>query len=171
FKEAIEPLATAGQLTKEAASLAIERIASDHGLSAQDTKDLKLVVGVTTAVIIGAVGAKGGLATKGLPIPENLGRTIHSGAQDKHIPGTNNYDPSRSTLTADPQSLLDGVHSGQYTIVREIPRGNTTSYIVDFGSPIGEFKSNGTLVGPTQYGQIVQGKNGVHIIPANPIQY
>lgn len=60
FKKAIEPLAAAGQLTKEAASLAIGRIAADHGLSAQDTKDLKLVAGVTTAVIIGAVGAKGG---------------------------------------------------------------------------------------------------------------
>ncbi len=113
----------------------------------------------------------GGVATNGIAVPDDLQKNIHSGAQDKHKLGANNYDPTRSTLTADPQMLLDGVHSGQYPIVREIPRGNTTSYIIDFGSPIGDFKSNGTLVGPTQYGQVVQGKNGVHIIPANPNQF
>lgn len=108
---------------------------------------------------------------KRIAVPDSLRTNIHSGAQDKHIPGTNNYDPTRSTLTANPQTLLDDVHSGQYPIVREIPRGNTTSYIVDFGSPIGDFKSNGSLIGPTQFGQVVQGKNGVHIIPANPNQF
>ncbi|WP_413208503.1 polymorphic toxin type 50 domain-containing protein, partial [Rhodospirillum sp. A1_3_36] len=117
----------------------------------------------------------GGLPKVDLPnriaVPNDLRTNIHPGAQDKHIPGTNNYDPARSTLTADPQTLLDGVHSGQYPIVRKIPRGNTASYIVDFGSPIGDFKNNGTLVGPTQYGQLVQGKHGVHIIPANPNQF
>ncbi|WP_170985955.1 hemagglutinin repeat-containing protein [Rhizobium sp. AU243] len=119
----------------------------------------------------GTTGQTSGEAPNRLPVPDDLRTNIHPGAQDKHIPGTNNYDPARSTLTANPQTLLDGVHSGQYPIVREIPRGNTTSYIVDFGSPIGDFKSNGTLVGPTQYGQVVQGKRGVHIIPANPNQF
>ena len=51
------------------------------------------------------------------------------------------------------------------------PRGNNTTHIVDFGKPIGDFRSDGSLVGPTQYGQVVQGKHGVHIIPANPNQY
>lgn len=40
-----------------------------------------------------------------------------------------------------------------------------------FGKPIGDFKVDGDLVGPTRYGQIVRGKNGAHIIPANPNQY
>jgi hypothetical protein len=31
---------------------------------------------------------------------------LHDGQQDKHIEGTNNYIPSRSTLTADPRALL-----------------------------------------------------------------
>ena len=109
--------------------------------------------------------------TNRVPVPDDLPTNIHMGGQGKHIPGHNNYDPSRSTLTADPQDLLAGVHSGQYPIIRSIPRGNSTSNIVDFGRPIGDFKVDGVLVGPTRYGQIVQGKNGAHIIPANPNQY
>ncbi|MCO6180759.1 EndoU domain-containing protein, partial [Ciceribacter sp. RN22] len=111
FKEAIEPLATAGQLTKEAASLAIERIASDHGLTAQDTKDLKLVVGVTTAVIIGAVG------TSGFP----KGTSLISSARANHIlygdnTGGGHLWPGGPGKSAFPQSwsatkVLEEIHS------------------------------------------------------------
>ncbi|RJF90284.1 polymorphic toxin type 50 domain-containing protein [Sphingomonas cavernae] len=105
-------------------------------------------------------------APKKLPIPNNLGKSIHSGAQDKYIPGTNNYDPTkgRSILTADPTDLLNGVHSGKYPIVRMA--GDKP--IVDFGKPIGTYGENGPQ---TQFGTIHSGKNGVHIVPANPTQY
>ena len=49
---------------------------------------------------------------------------IHMGGQGKHIPGHNNYDPSRDALTADPQDFLAGVHSGRYPVIRSIPHGN-----------------------------------------------
>jgi hypothetical protein len=149
--------------------MAVSNVAATGGVTVMQGGAFSLHGQETVAALFGFERSSN--APNRIPVPDGLGRTIHPGAQDKHIPGTNNYDPARSTLTAEPQVLLEGVQSGQYPIVREIPRGNTTSYIVDFGSPIGDFKKNGTLVGPTQYGQIVQGKNGVHIIPANPSQY
>ena len=109
---------------------------------------------------------------KSLPVTDDLPRNIHSGQQGKHIEGHNNFDPSRSVLTENPQELLDGIHSGRYPVVREIVRGNSISRFVDFGKPIGSFKrQDGSTVGPTRYGQVVHGKNGAHIVPANPEQY
>lgn len=64
FKNSLAPLALAGELTKEAAERAIGNLAASHGLSSQDTKDLKLVVGVTTAAILGGIGIKAGLSGK-----------------------------------------------------------------------------------------------------------
>lgn len=64
----MKPLADAGELTKEAAERALEQVAQKHGLSAQDTKDLELVVGAPTAIIVGAVGSKTGrVVPKSLP--------------------------------------------------------------------------------------------------------
>ncbi len=60
YKAALEPLAKYGTLGVEARERAITSIAAKHGLSEQDTKDLKLVVGVTTAAIIGVVGVMPG---------------------------------------------------------------------------------------------------------------
>jgi hypothetical protein len=120
--------------------------------------------------LVGPIGweshSGGNDATNKLPVPDNLGKNIHTGAQDKHIPGTNNYDPTkgRSILTADPVELLNGVHSGKYPVVRMA--GDKP--IVDFGKPIGTYGGNGPQ---TQFGTIHSGKNGVHIVPANPTQY
>jgi RHS repeat-associated protein len=102
---------------------------------------------------------------KGIDVPENLPKDIHSGAQGKHVPGDNNYIPGRSPLAdgINPQQLLNGVHSGQYPIIRLTPKNEP---IVDFGKTIGYY--NGT---PTQYGIIHSSKYGAHIVPANPIQY
>lgn len=105
------------------------------------------------------------VAPKRLPVPSNLPKGIHSGAQGKHIPGHNNYIPGRSTITRDPQKLLDGVHSGKYPIVRTNPRGQP---VVDFGKPIGTHAGTGK---PTNFGTIHSGKNGAHIVPANPSQF
>ncbi|WP_391529712.1 polymorphic toxin type 50 domain-containing protein [Photorhabdus akhurstii] len=103
--------------------------------------------------------------TKGLPTPQGLSKEIHLGQQGKHIIGHNNYIPGRSPLAegVDPQKLLNGVHSGEYPIIRMTPRNQP---IVNFGKPIGKYEGQ-----PTNYGIIHYGKNGAHIVPANPIQH
>jgi hypothetical protein len=104
-------------------------------------------------------------AIKRLEVPESLSKNIHSGQQGKHILGHNNFVPGRSPLIEgiDPQKLLDGIHLGQYPIVRVTPRSQP---IVDFGFPIGLYEGN-----PTRYGIIHSGRNGAHIVPANPLQF
>jgi RHS repeat-associated protein len=105
-------------------------------------------------------------AAEGLPVPEGLPTNINSPRQALHTPGPT-LGPGRSPVTADAQALLDGVHAGEYPIIRLNPRGQP---VVDFGEEIG------THVGPqgsqpTQFGTIHSGQNGAHIVPANPIQY
>ncbi|WP_414712121.1 hemagglutinin repeat-containing protein [Siccibacter turicensis] len=108
---------------------------------------------------------KGYKPTKGLPVPDGLSKNIHSGQQGKHIPGHNNYTPGRSPLLdgIEPQKLLNGVHSGEYKIIRITPRNQP---VVNFVKPIGNYE--GQL---TNYGIIHYGKNGAHIVPANPVQH
>ncbi|MDX1920252.1 MAG: polymorphic toxin type 50 domain-containing protein [Candidatus Caenarcaniphilales bacterium] len=95
----------------------------------------------------------------------NQSLKIHWGQQGKHIPGNNNYIPGRSTLTADPEYLVNGINRGVYHTVRMNERGQS---IVDFQQPIGVHSGTGQL---TKYGTIHSGQNGIHIVPANPIQY
>lgn len=102
---------------------------------------------------------------KKIEVPENLSKNINPGQQGKHIPGHNNFVPGKSPLAegADAQKLLDGVHSGEFRIIRMTPRNQP---VVDFGSKIGNYQGQ-----PTQYGIIHSGQNGAHIVPANPLQY
>ena len=58
YKEALKPLADAGELSSEAVARTVERFAKEQGLSNQEVKDLKLVAAVTTAAIVTALGAK-----------------------------------------------------------------------------------------------------------------
>lgn len=108
---------------------------------------------------------KGNTIPKGLPIPDGLSKEIHPGQQGKHVPGHNNYTPGCSPLIdgVDPQKLLNGVHSGEYKIIRMTPRNQP---VVNFGKPIGTYEGQ-----PTSYGIIHYGKNGAHIVPANPVQH
>ncbi|ROH88264.1 hypothetical protein ED236_02010 [Pseudomethylobacillus aquaticus] len=98
-------------------------------------------------------------AVQDLGIPTNL-----SSRQSLHI----NPGDGRSPLTVDPQGLLDGLHAGEYSILRQTRPNSVTA---DFGRPIGEFWQNGTVVGPTQYGTVHFGNKGTHIVPANPKQW
>ena len=108
---------------------------------------------------------------EGLPVPENLATNIHNGAQGKHIAGHNNFDPKRSPLKADPQELLNGVHSGKYPIIR-MTTGQPPKPIVNFKKPIGNYVDiKGLDHGPTNFGQISTKRLGAHIIPANPNQF
>jgi hypothetical protein len=97
-------------------------------------------------------------------LPQNWARTIHPGAQGKHIVGHNNFVAGRSFLAPEvsPQTLLDGAYAGTYPVVGYGARGNP---IVDFGSSIGVDGSSGL---PTRYGQIHSSKHGAHIVPHNP---
>ncbi len=100
--------------------------------------------------------------TKGLPVPKDL-PTFLSPRQAIHQPGT--LVKGRSPVTADAQELLDGIHAGQYPIVRFNPRKQP---IVNFGKEIGVDARSGL---PTNFGTVHFGNKGAHIVPANPVQY
>ncbi|WP_143074152.1 polymorphic toxin type 50 domain-containing protein [Roseateles sp. YR242] len=103
-------------------------------------------------------------AVSGLGIPNRL-----SPRQDLHVPPITD---GRSVLTADPANLVQGLVNGNFTVLRTPKSGQA---IVDFGQPIGGYwrTQNGvpTLVGPTNYGSVMFGKNGSHIVPAKPTQW
>lgn len=63
---------------------------------------------------------------------------VDQGKQDKHIPGSRNYDPTRSMLTTDPQQLLDA-YAGKGEPANTIPRGQP-----DFRE---RFDTNGEVIG------------------------
>jgi len=112
-----------------------------------------------------AASSASSCAAKGLGVPDDFPRNIHSGQQGKHIPGHNNFTQGRSPLAngVNPQSLLNGVHNGAHPIIRMTPRGQP---VVNFGSTIGQFGGRNT-----QIGIIHHGRNGAHIVPANPVQF
>ena len=104
--------------------------------------------------------ATNGLTAEGLGIPKFL-----NPRQDLHLPPVTD---GRSVLTSDPAELLNGLHDGAFTILRQPKSGQA---VVDFGKPIGEYWNQGTRVGETQFGSLLYGKKGVHIVPANPRQW
>lgn len=85
--------------------------------------------------------------------------------QALHIPPVTD---GRSVLTANPSELLRGLHEGAFTILRQPKPGQV---VVDFGRPIGEYWAGGVRVGDTNFGSVAYGRNGAHIIPANPNQW
>jgi len=91
--------------------------------------------------------------------------------QGKHIIGSNNFDPRRSLLTADPHELLEGVHSDKYKIIR-LTGKNPIKPVVDFGKIIGIYKNKYTGEEfPTRFGIINVSKYGAHIVPARMDQF
>ena len=97
-------------------------------------------------------------------LTKNISKIINVGKQGKHVVGHNNFNPSKSVLTADAQKLLDKFHKGNIKSFKKI---NNVKTRVDFGETIGMVKKNGELV-PTTKGIIHNSKSGAHIIPANP---
>lgn len=114
--------------------------------------------GVAKASSVGAAKGAGTAADFGIP-------KFINPRQNLHIPPVTD---GRSVLTASPSDLLQGLHDGAFTILRQPKPGQV---VVDFGKPIGEFWSNGARVGETQFGSVAFGKKGAHIIPANPNQW
>jgi hypothetical protein len=74
----------------------------------------------------------------------------------------------RSVLTANPSNLLQGLHDGAFKILRQPRPGQV---VVDFGKPIGEYWRKGVRMNETQFGSVLFGKKGAHIVPANPNQW
>jgi filamentous hemagglutinin len=90
--------------------------------------------------------------------------------QDKHRPGTRNYQKGRSVLThPDPQSLLDR-HAGTGQPVNNIPVGHAGyRERVEFGQTIGDYVDIGGNSTPTTRGIIhYDGAGRAHIVPSAP---
>ncbi|MFF2550541.1 polymorphic toxin type 50 domain-containing protein [Nocardia sp. NPDC058058] len=96
---------------------------------------------------------------------------LHQGKQDKHIPGTNNYEPGKSIWTdPDPQGLLDKYcGTGQQVTPRfDIPTPGSKER-VDFEKVIGQYYNDKTgQYSPTTKGMIIYSSTGEHIVPAAP---
>lgn len=102
------------------------------------------------------------------PIQSGQSVRLHEGQQDKHIEGTNNYIPSRSTLTADPRALLQRF-AGRGQQVGRIPVGQAGSKeVFDAGEFIGTYRTQAGLSAPTTRGMIHHSGKGAHIVPAAP---
>lgn len=96
-----------------------------------------------------------------------INKLINIGKQGKHIVGHNNYIVGKSILKEDAQLLLDAFHSGNIKSSRVI---NEAKVSVDFGKNIGDYVKDG-IASPTTIGTVINSKTGVHIVPANPVQY
>ncbi len=93
--------------------------------------------------------------------------TVNKGQQDKHIIGTNNYIEGRSTLEANPQSLID-LYAGKANPIQA--RNGEWSKRERFihTDYIGEcVLQNGDII-KTKSGIIHYSKKGLHIVPAKP---
>jgi hypothetical protein len=108
------------------------------------------------------MGDGGGRSDAGVP-------RLLEGQQGKHIEGAQNYEPRRSTLTADPTSLLSKF-AGHGEQVGNIPVGQPSSRErFDAGQVIGVWRNReGTLEMLTTRGIIQYAKDGAHIIPSRP---
>ena len=153
-------LAEAGNLAKQEPVIA-EGAANAAANAAKGEQNAAKVGEAVAGAPKGGTNAAKGIGTaKELGIPKFL-----SPRQQMHIPPVSD---GRSVLTSDPAALLQGLHDGSFKILRQPKSGQV---IVDFGKPIGEYWSNGVKVGETQFGSVLFGKNGAHIIPANPKQW
>ena len=103
------------------------------------------------------------------PAPSGPPVRLHEGQQGKHIEGSKNYDPTRSTLTADPKTLLNRF-AGRGEKRGSIPVGQPGSKeAFDTGKEvIGINRSRGGVSTPTTRGMIHYSKRGAHIVPAAP---
>lgn len=92
-------------------------------------------------------------------------KTINDGKQGKHIPGHNNYQPGRSTLTISTQEAQNLVNN--YSGKGEKVSDNKER--VNFGKVIGNYVDPSTGVSmPTTVGMIHYSKTGTHIVPVRP---
>jgi len=114
--------------------------------------------------------AAGNVGKQAEPMPRDQPVRLHAGQQGKHIEGSkNNNDPTRSTLTADPQELLNRF-AGRGEKRGHLPVGQPGSKeAFDTGEEvIGIHRPRDGISAPTTRGIIHYSKRGAHIVPATP---
>jgi hypothetical protein len=95
------------------------------------------------------------------------GPKIHMGRQGKHIPGHNNFEPGRSILRADPESLASRAGTG--TQVGRVPVGQPGSKErVVFDDFIGDYVDEAGVATQTRVGIIHYSRDGIHVVPGRP---
>jgi hypothetical protein len=95
------------------------------------------------------------------------GPKINMGRQGKHIPGHNNFEPGRSILRADPESLASRAGTGAQ--VGRVPVGQPGSKErVVFDDFIGDYVDEAGVATPTKIGIIHYSSDGIHIVPGRP---
>lgn len=94
--------------------------------------------------------------------------TVNWGQQSKQFPGHPNFIPGRSTLTANPEALIQRAGTG--APVGSVPRGQAGfKERIDFGDSIGTYVSRDGTSSPTSIGILHYRADGsVHIIPGRP---
>ncbi|WP_250228388.1 polymorphic toxin type 50 domain-containing protein [Anaeropeptidivorans aminofermentans] len=117
-----------------------------------------------------AIGIRDGKGPEGTGSKANPnGIKVNKGQQDKHIPGTNNYNQEvakgkpRSILSENPQQLLDD-YAGTGQLV------GATKERIDFGKMIGQYydEATGTYTDTTKGIIHYDSKGQAHIVPARP---
>lgn len=110
------------------------------------------------------VARRSGVATKSA---DNL-PTVNWGQQAKHFPGHPNYIPGRSSMTANPEALIQRAGTG--TPVNKVPRGEAGfKERIDFGDDIGRYVTQEGVSSPTSIGILHYRADGsVHIVPGRP---
>jgi len=93
---------------------------------------------------------------------------LEEGKQGKHMKGHPNYQPGKSTLTISMEEAeqLAAEYSGKGRVVGNSKTSNKEW--VDFGEIIGIYRDKNGNEYPTTKGIIHHGKNGSHIVPADP---
>lgn len=102
-------------------------------------------------------------AAKSVDVPK-----VNWGHQEKHFPGHPNFQVGRSTMTADPERLLQRAGTGEP--VGKVTRGQPGfRERVDFGETIGTWVSRDGTAADTSVGIIHYRMDGTaHIVPATP---
>jgi len=105
-------------------------------------------------------------------IHERIGKeyqiSLNTAHQDKHIAGAENFDPMRSTLTADPAALLD-LYAGEGDPIQTRAGEWNQRERFTHTSEIGVWRSIDGEELPTNKGIIHYTKRrGAHIVPADP---
>ncbi len=92
---------------------------------------------------------------------------IHSGKQGKHIPSHNNFEPGRSTLHADPETLAAKAGTGEPIGKLKVGQPGSKER-VQFDGVIGDYVDEAGVATPTRVGIIHYAKDGIHIVPGRP---
>jgi hypothetical protein len=99
---------------------------------------------------------------------ENFPLTLNVVHQNKHIEGSSNFDPTRSTLTADADELIR-LYAGNGVLIP----GNAGSWSQKewfvHSTEVGIFRNINTgVVSTTNKGMLHYSKRGVHVVPSDP---